>query len=71
MLEYTVSYSKLTYHRTTIKATSKENFLGLVAKLIHSQEISQPTEVFNLDDQELEVQTEDVNISDVSFDDEE
>jgi hypothetical protein len=70
MLEYTVTYSKLTYHRTTIKATSKEDILGKVAKLIFSQESSQPTELFKLDDQELEVQTEDVNISDVTFDEE-
>lgn len=70
MLEYTVCYSKFTYHRTTIKATSKEDFLGKVGKLIFSQESSQPTEKFLLDDQSVIVQTEDVNISDVTFEEE-
>lgn len=69
MLEYTVCYSKLSYHRTKISAQTMEGILGLASKLINSQETSQPIEVFNLDGLELEVKTEDVNISDITFDD--
>lgn len=68
---YTVTYRKATYHRTTILAKSKEDFLGKVGKLIFSQETPPfETEKFSLDDQDLKIQTEDLNISDVEFEEE-
>lgn len=71
MTSYTVTYSKLTHHRTTILANSEEEFLGKVGKLIFSQETPPfETEKFSLDDQDLEIQTEDLNISDVEFEEE-
>jgi hypothetical protein len=71
MIAYTVSYSKTTYHRTTIFAESKEDILGKVAKLIFPQESSHPTEKVSLDDQELEITTEDCQITDIHVGDEE
>jgi hypothetical protein len=71
MTAYTVSYSKISFHTTTIEADSKEDFLSKVAKLIFPQEITRPTtENVSLDDQVLKVTTEHVEITDVEFEEE-
>jgi hypothetical protein len=69
MTAYTVSYSKISFHTTTIEADSNEDILSKVAKLISPQEILRTiTEKVSLDDQELKVKTEHVEIVDVNID---